>query len=950
MSHYKATLSPLTETASKKRLNEYYHKQKGLQNPVYYLLPSNKWLQSARKRQPGMAFKTFDDLADLILRKAGVKYVSVTESERILFFQQLLNTKEGLNTIDNPHKAKAYAQTYGQLKRLGLDLEHLPKGLEKLKSALYLYEENWVKKQRLLDPENKFHEALKIEGVSLPIGEIVIDGYMDFSPLQYLMLGCLIKHQVPVTIYIPSIDGAEIIEETLEALKVLGFVTEEVEKSVNLNPTIVVKKAVSREEEIRGVLGEIAMRKMEATKGKLGIILTDDSYIADLVKMAEQNLLQIQIPKKTPVVETATYKIIALILKQQSFQNKWEKIALIDQLYQLMFYSPSTYWEAKRKYMVENKLDEEVEKRLKLSIQYRYRAKDQTLVEMINELSAFLDSLSLDGVWKQKILLEESTQIAKKIRMEWEALDVIKALLKGKREVLEEQGLQSLTININLFSQWLLELVRKKEIYVERKSAKGIPLYTFRDVALFKGDELYILGMNEGVFPGVNKLGGYLQDSDLKEMPVSFGVPSRATFRKKDEAMFQQLQYLAEDLHFSYVCGFDPENEYQPSPFIERYCDDNTPCFSGEGRYKNKNVVGRAQGIDQAAFMMGIGKKVSGAPAHLLEMDEHLKFLNKGIEEVSAKWTKDLISTEIAVTALEQYAGCPFKYGLERLLKIREPKAKQEIIDPMTTGSMLHKIVERFYREMDVIGKPFSSLCPVMKENGENLLLEIFEQEWKKIENNELLPHDLDMEKSSWTVRLKKWWMAEKEHFWDNDKLQQMQIYKLEETLELTIPVDSETNLTLRGKADRVDLDEKGFAIYDYKSGKATMNFPKEVVPGLKLQLLVYMASLEKDLKLPPHGGAYISLKTPNKRSTNSVWQKEQAPNFKATRANKEEKMDGATLFAKYGLNERIKDLWQRSSHDYSVKPLLCFPSCPYNGICRVTEDLKEEGENGYEV
>jgi len=148
MSHYKASLSPLTETASKLRLSEYYSKQKGLQYPVYYLLPSNKWLQSARKRQPGMAFKTFDDLADLILKKAGVKYVSVSESERILFFQQLLTTKEGLNTIDNPHKAKAYAQTYGQLKRLGLSLEHLPKGLEKLKAALYLYEEDWVKKQR----------------------------------------------------------------------------------------------------------------------------------------------------------------------------------------------------------------------------------------------------------------------------------------------------------------------------------------------------------------------------------------------------------------------------------------------------------------------------------------------------------------------------------------------------------------------------------------------------------------------------------------------------------------------------------------------------------------------------------------------------------------------------------------------------------------------------------
>ena len=964
LAEFKVVLSSLTETASKRRLNNYYTKQKRLDYQIYYLLPSNKWLQSARRRQPGLAFKTFDDLADLILNKGNVKYVPVTESERDLFFQQLLNSWENKETHQNPYKAKAYSQTYGQLKRLGLTLDDLPSGLQNLKPALLRYEEEWVKEKRLLDPENRFQEALNIVDIQLPLRQVVIDGYMDFNPLQYNMLKCLKDHGVSVTIYLPFIKDCEIVSQTIYDLKELGFSMEEAIVSEPRNPKISVSKGVTREEEIHGVLGEIASRVKDGSPVEgMGIVLADDGYKQDILRLAPNYNIQVQLVNKTPIIESTLYKTLALLLKQNSFANKWEKIALIDQLQQLLILPPKVYWSSKKSYMLQGELLEDIQKRLDLCIEYRRSFKrNAPLVDEIKGLLYFLDQLDLVNYWKERLLVEEDKDVGMKLRLEWMAYDAIIAIITKKRDILLEQGLESLTIDLNIFSQWLLELLRKKEIYVERKPAKGISLYSFRDVALFRGDCLFVMGMNEGVFPKVHKLAGYLQERDLQTFTDILGLPTKANHRKQEQGMFQQLKFLADQLNFSYVCGLDPENELQPSPFIEQHCDKGIKYLTAESRYK-KTPYSNEQGFEQAAYMKGIGKRVEGLPHKLQEISQHLDFLAEGEELVNKELTSSMTSYEVGVTTLESYAACPFKFGLERLLKIRQPKVKEESLDPRRTGTMLHRIIERFYKELGVLGQKFALLSEEKKEQGENILLKIFEDEWKNVQEQhwDMLSYDLELEKVNWTNMLRKWWVAEKILFWNNKDLENMQLFRLEENVKIELDLDDQTKITLVGKIDRIDLDENGFVVYDYKSGEAKLDFPKEVVLGLKLQIPLYIMSIQRKINaglypeikvskdITAHGGAYISLKKPKTRASNSVWRTEHVVRnnpFKIYHsANKEESLDGEILLTKYNLKEKIKELWEKSSFHYSVKPLVCFPSCPYNGICRVTDELKEEGE-----
>lgn len=962
MSIYNVVLSPLKEIASRQRLKKYYLIQKELKRPVYYLLPSNKWLQAARKRQPGMAFKTFDDIADLILKKADIKYVQISEAERDLFFQQLLSNAKGNEGQED--KAKAYSQTYGQLMRLGLTLKDLPEALSNLKPALESYEQEWVKKRRLLDPENRFHEALNLEGLNLPLGHVIIDGYMDFSPLQYKMLNCLIKNGIAVTIYIQGILEAEIIGETLKNLKELGFQIKGEQDKSHQSPQIQVSKAVTQEEEIRAVLIDI-MKKIrdETPADDIGVILADEGYKEYFLRIAEESNVQVQIPKKLAITESVLYKTIILILRQNNFSSKWDKVALVDQIHQLLFIDREHYWESKKEFMLTGSLPQAVNQRLDLAIRYRKNFKKSApLVEVINELVKFLQNMDLMTIWKEKVMSNEDTDTAFKIRNEWLAFDDILSLLKLKKDVLEEQGLQEMGINLNIFSGWFQELLSKKEIYIDRKPAKGINLYSFREAALFRGEFLYVLGMNEGVFPSCHRVSGYFQETDLKALKGIHGLPTKSTFKKKDEGAFKQLFYLAQKIYFSYVCGFDPENEYQPSPFIEEHCID-VDYLCAENRYKEEPLR-KAQGYEQAAFMLGMGKKVENAPSEILRMKEHLNYLSQGEEKVSKELTSGLVTIKVGATTLEQYAACPFRFGMERLLKILEPKAKEDTLKPLYTGSMFHRIIEKFYTDIGAVGKKFCELSDDNKKNGEQLLLKIFHEEWEGIkkEHTDIHEFDLELEEVRWANMLRKWWMAELDLFWNNAALKDMKLFKLEDQVEYTLEIDKENTLTIIGKVDRIDVDDEGFVIYDYKSGKASLNFDKEVKSGLKLQIPLYILIVQNKIKsgeypelkgitdITAHGASYVSLKEPLKRATNGVWRKDNAGvkgRFKVSgRTNKEDTLEGDTLMEKYKLKDKIKELWLSSHYDYSVRPLDCHDCCPYNGVCRVSDELKEEGEN----
>lgn len=973
--------SPLSKIANTQRLERCFQKQKETGKPVYYILPSNKYLQEARKRKTGIAFKTFDDIADLLLKLAKLNYFPVSESERALFFQELM-ARDNNRNLENPqelrHKAKAYAQTYGQLRRLGLTIDDLPHSFQLMEPIFREYELEWVKKQRLLDPENRIHKAVAlVELEQINLGGIVIDGYLDFSPLQYKVLAYLVDKGIDITVHLPIMKDAEIIGETEQQLKKLGFVIEEeddqTKQSVN-ESTVQMKSATTVEEEIYGVLEEIAEKSGATPYDEVGIILADEKeYLDTFMKAANKKHLPVKQSLKKMVKDTLFIQFIhrSLLKHNGRFMNRWDNLDIVDTFLRLQFLPSIEYMNQKHLFIEKNELSEDLNRQIDHFISYRKSVpKQASLLNYLKSLYELLARSEFVEVWRSQMLEESSTEKLQRVRLEWKAYDYFLTLLKSKIEMLEEQGLKNLHVHYHIFVDWLYESVQKGSIYTERAPQKGIGLYSFRDVTLFKGSHLYVLGMNEGTFPKAHQLSGYFQESDLNQLPIPFASPTRKLFRKKDDAFFQQLFLVAKQLTFSYVVGVDPHNPLLPSVYLEQWKQqEQKGKYRATNRLSKKTSDSHSDFEEKVAYHVGIGKEVSTLSEKLTVTSDTLRKLEEGTEIVSETKQEKLKRDKLSVTLLESYAMCPFKFSMEKILNVKEPMEKQTNLDFRYVGSMLHTVIEKFYKQLNLIGKPFSAYTEDMKEKAETILHEIFEEEWALVEGQHLdfSKLQLSIEKEQWQKKLNRWWLAEKKHFWENKQLQSMLLFRLEEQVELDIQIDEDTLITLSGKIDRIDIDEHGFVIYDYKSGFASLNFDKEVRPGLKLQLPLYLVAMENRLanghysidltdhfdslseRLTAHGASYISLRDPVKRAGNSVWREEHFGKNNRfgvhARATKEETLEAEVLLAKYELKERLKQLWLGSSQDFSVKPLKCMSSCVYKPVCRVTQDLIEEGE-----
>lgn len=971
--------SPLQEVANIDRLKQCFKKQKQIGKPVYYILPSNKYLQEARSRLTGIAFKTFDDLADLILKKADFEYFPVSESERTLFFQQLMaNEKNRL--LENPrelrHKAKAYAETYGQLKRIGLSIDDLPSQFSQMEPIFSKYETEWVKKKRLLDPENRIHEAVSTNHLKeLDLGGIVIDGYLDFSTLQYMVIAFFVSKGIEITVHLPDIKDAEIVKETEAQLKSLGFTIEnESNTIVQKRSSVQIKSATTIDEEIYGVLEEISEESQTTPVEKVGIVLADEaSYQEKLIKAALNYNIPIKLPMKKKLKDTLFIQFIhhSLLKHNGKFLNRWDKLDLIDTFLRLQFLKSVDYMMRKKQYIETGSLYEDDGQAIDTFISFRKSVpKKASLLTYLKSLKQLIEASNFTTTWREQITQETSTEKLKQIRLEWKAYEYLLLLITRKVEMLEKQKLEHLHVDYHIFVDWLYEGLESGSIFDERTPVQGIALYTFRDLALFKGTKLYVLGMNEGTFPKGYKLSGYFQETDLKVLPIPYAKPTRKLFRKKDDAFFQQLFIVASELSFSYVVGVDPHNPLLPSSYLENWKGQIEERFYSTTKRFSKDVSCSTHDLEEKmAYHVGLGKNVKNLPNYLQLMELKLKQLEAGNEQVSPYWEQKLKRDTLAVTMLESYAVCPFKFAIERVLQVKEPVERQTNLDFRDVGSMLHTVIEKFYRQLNLIGKPFSAFTEAVKDTAEETLEEIFNEEWEAIENRHLdfSKLQLQVEKEEWLKKLRKWWLAEKKHFWENKQLQTMHLFRLEEKIAVDIKLDDKTTVTLSGKIDRIDIDEHGFVIYDYKSGFASLNFEKEVRPGIKLQLPLYLLAIEERLAnghykidlsdlfedLPEdviaHGASYISLRDPAKRAGNSVWREEHfGTNSKFgvhSSATKEETLKAEELLAKYELKQRLKKLWHGSSHDFSVKPLKCMSSCVYKSVCRVTQEQIEEGE-----
>lgn len=197
----------------------------------------------------------------------------------------------------------------------------------------------------------------------------------------------------------------------------------------------------------------------------------------------------------------------------------------------------------------------------------------------------------------------------------------------------------------------------------------------------------------------------------------------------------------------------------------------------------------------------------------------------------------------VSPTSLEHYAACGFRYlcrSLLRLKSVEEPEDR-EMMDPAVRGTLIHAVLDRFFKEAREHGRPRAGerWTPADKAR----LLAIADQEIGLARDRGLTGLDVYSRHETRMVR------ADLEHFLLEDDLFRVETGAIPDRFEESVPETEMAGVRLRGRVDRIDItpDAQSAWVVDYKTGSAR-DFKEgkgdPLLGGKKLQLPIYLAAV----------------------------------------------------------------------------------------------------------
>lgn len=395
------------------------------------------------------------------------------------------------------------------------------------------------------------------------------------------------------------------------------------------------------------------------------------------------------------------------------------------------------------------------------------------------------------------------------------------------------------------------------------------------DVARVKSDNirgLYILGVNDGIFPKTVSDEGIITDKDiskLKERGFELFIDSKTRSVYEQFLVYTAFTIPSEFLSVSYV-GADMDGKSQrPSlvigrlkklyPLIREVAYEN-PMDKKSGDISE--VEGRVATFNE--LIKEMRRNYQGDPVNPLwgevyswfkedeEFKHRLKISREGLNytNISMNLTRESVKAlygnqlYLSVSRLERFTACPFAYYVQYGLKAKD-RVMHEVTAP-DVGTLMHEVIDQFTEDIrgmqlgmsdvdktyireavdklvdDAIDKTnmIYKSSPRYKHMGEKV---------KKIINRSLETITAQISKGSFVPMFNELGFGK-----DGEKLP---------PLSIEVPETGEDAL-LRGRIDRIDvmeMDGKSYIrIIDYKSSAKDVSL-KDVFYGLQLQLLVYL-------------------------------------------------------------------------------------------------------------
>ena len=399
-----------------------------------------------------------------------------------------------------------------------------------------------------------------------------------------------------------------------------------------------------------------------------------------------------------------------------------------------------------------------------------------------------------------------------------------------------------------------------------------------------KVDTIFIIGLNDGVYPSINKSEGFLGDEDreyLKEQGIELAKGTLENLYDDNFNIYKAFTTAERELHLSYSSADTEGGALRPSIYITKI----KKMFPN--LKETSDVITQKYEItNQKATYEALIEKLAKIQEKELESEwkETYRYfeneaswknkLEKDLQGLSYTNIPQNIETttieklygnvlKTSVSKLETYKKCPFSYFLKYGLNLKQ---KEELkIQNFDTGSFMHEIIDLFFNQ-------------VKEENIQLTELLGEEEKIRKIVN-QIVETKLDYGKYRFTATVKykiliqrlermvtkalKYIVESLVYSDFNVEGTEVEFDNGKEYKPIEITLGTGKRIEIRGKIDRVDIartsDGNYLRIIDYKSSARNVDL-NEVYAGISIQLLTYLDAICEEKDLMPAGILYFNL------------------------------------------------------------------------------------------
>ena len=399
-----------------------------------------------------------------------------------------------------------------------------------------------------------------------------------------------------------------------------------------------------------------------------------------------------------------------------------------------------------------------------------------------------------------------------------------------------------------------------------------------------KVNTVFIIGLNDGNFPSINKDEGFFNDLDREKLKKDGIELAKGTIDKLYEDNFNIYKAFTtaeNQIYLSYISSNSEGKSLRPSTLIGKIkkiypkLQEESDVISKKYEIVNKTItyeelIENIAKLKNKEKMEDIWYEIYQYYKTQNEWNKKLQEDLKGLEYTNVpqnikrenieKLYGNTLNTSIS--KLEKYRSCPFSYYLQYGLELKEKE--QLKVQNFNTGSFMHETIDEFFEFVKQENLDLAQL-------DENQILEIVSA---IVESNlNLNKNYLFTATAKYKVlvrRLKKIISKALKYIIQTIIYSDFNIAgteigfgKGEEYEPILLELESGKKVEIKGKIDRIDTakseEGKYLRIIDYKSSAKNIDL-NEVYAGIQIQLLTYTDAICKQEDIMPAGIFYFSL------------------------------------------------------------------------------------------